>query len=92
MGNLVRARAELGLVTVGWDTIPGEWTPREARKANQDWRAFVSEYLDPVEAGDRWWDWRRWEGCGQQELGNLESKVPVEWMAAARAGGSPSSR
>jgi hypothetical protein len=49
----------------------------------------VSECLDPWEGGDRWWDWRRWEGCGQ-ELGDLESKVPVEWMAAVRAGGSPS--
>jgi hypothetical protein len=89
LGNLVRARAELGRVTAGWDAAPGEWTPREARKANRDGRAFVSECLDPVEGGDRWWDWRRWEECGQ-DLDRLENKVPVEWMAAARAGGSPS--
>ena len=63
--------------------------PREARKANRDWRAFVSECLDPVEGGYRWWNWRRWEGCGQ-ELGDLGSKIPVEWMAAVRAGPSPS--
>jgi hypothetical protein len=43
------------------------------------------ECLDPVEADARWWDWRTWEECGQ-ELGDLESKVPVSWMAAARAG------
>ncbi len=84
LGNLVRARAELGRVTAGWDAVPGEWTPREARKATPDWRAFVSECLDPVvEGGDRWWDWRRWEECGQ-DLRDLEGKVPVEWMAAAR--------
>jgi hypothetical protein len=76
-------------VTAGWDAVPGEWTPRDARKANRDWRAFVSECLHPVEGGDRWWDWRRWEECGQ-DLGDLESKIPVEWMAAARAGGSAS--
>ncbi len=79
LGNLVRARAELGRVTAGWDAVPGEWTPREAR------RAFVNECLDPVEGGDRWWDWRRWEECGQ-DLVDLESKEPVEWKAAARAG------
>ncbi len=49
----------------------------------------MSECLDPVEGGARWWDWRRWEECGQ-ELGGLESKVPAEWMAAVREGGSPS--
>jgi hypothetical protein len=51
--------------------------------------AFVSECLGPVEAGDRWWDWRRWEECGQ-ELGDLASKDPEDWMAATSAGGSPS--
>ncbi len=76
MGNLVRARAELGWVTAGWDAVPGENTAREARNANRDWRAYVSECLDPVEGEDRWWDWRRWAKCGQ-ELGDLESKVPA---------------
>jgi hypothetical protein len=64
MGNLVRARAELGLVTVGWDTIPGEWTPREARKANQDWRAFVSA----------WTPWRGEIGGGTGAGGKVAAR------------------
>jgi hypothetical protein len=40
LGNLVRVQVELGWVTEGWDAVPGEWTPREARKANRDWRAL----------------------------------------------------
>ena len=89
LGNLVRARAEIRRVTAGWAASPVELTDRAARRANRDWRAFVIECLDPEEAAARWGDWRRWEECGQ-ELGDLERKVPACWMAAARAGGSPS--
>jgi hypothetical protein len=49
----------------------------------------VIECLDPVEAGARWCDLNR---LGQfvQELGPLGSKITTGWMAAERAGGSPS--
>ncbi len=76
-------------MTVAWDAVTVGMTDRAASRANRDWRAFVIECMDPVKASARWWDWRRWEECGQ-ELGTLESKGPACWMAAARAGGSPS--
>ncbi len=72
-------------MTAGWAAIPVRMTDRAARRANRDWIAFAMEFLGPVEAGARWWDWRRRKGCGQ-ELGVLESKIPACWMAAARAG------
>ncbi len=60
-------------MTGGWATIPVRMTDRAARRANGDWIVFVIEGLYPVEAGARWWDWRRWEECGQ-ELGDLVSE------------------
>jgi hypothetical protein len=48
----------------------------------------VCDCLDTVEVGARWLAWRRWEEC-DQELGDLESKVPACWTAPERAGGSP---
>jgi hypothetical protein len=76
-GNLVRTRAELRRVTAGLDAIPVGMTDRAARRANRDWRAFVIECLDPVEAGARWWDWLRWEEHGQElELGLIPTWPP----------------
>ncbi len=41
LGNLVRARAELGRVTAGWAAVLVGMTDRAARRAKRDWRALV---------------------------------------------------
>ncbi len=47
LGNLVRAWAELGRVTAGWDAVPVEMTDRAACRANRDLRAFVLSVWTP---------------------------------------------
>jgi hypothetical protein len=43
LGNLVRARAELGRVTAGWDAVPGEWTHAPRGSQGQPGMASVCE-------------------------------------------------
>jgi hypothetical protein len=41
------------------DSVPVEMRDRAGRRTKRDWREFVIERLDPVEAVARWWNWRR---------------------------------
>ncbi len=88
LGNLVRARLELGKVTAGWDAAPEERTAREARRANRDWRAFVSECLDTVEAVGLAPEGRVWPGArGPRERTRQERTLLCYLSPTSSTGG-----